>query len=186
MRMIMLARNVRAFLLTLALSLEYSGDAMQDFFNSSLGMNLSVPQVVREVIRFMKEDETRAYKVIIGTDSERLPENKADFVTAIVVHRIGNGGRYFWKRVEHASIHTLRNRIIKEALMSLDIAKEVLMELKAASAPEFGFEIHVDVGEHGPTKVMIQEVVGMVRAHNFEAKTKPESYAASNVADRHV
>jgi len=33
---------------------------------------------------------------------------------------------------------------------------------------------------------MIQEVVGMIRANNFEARTKPESYAASNVADRHV
>ncbi|MEK7506005.1 MAG: ribonuclease H-like YkuK family protein, partial [Patescibacteria group bacterium] len=33
---------------------------------------------------------------------------------------------------------------------------------------------------------LIQEVVGMVRANNFEAKTKPDSYAASKVADRHV
>jgi predicted RNase H-related nuclease YkuK (DUF458 family) len=33
---------------------------------------------------------------------------------------------------------------------------------------------------------MIQEVVAMIRASNFQAKTKPESYAASNVADRHV
>jgi len=29
-------------------------------------------------------------------------------------------------------------------------------------------------------------VVGMIRANNFEARTKPESYAASNVADRHI
>jgi len=33
---------------------------------------------------------------------------------------------------------------------------------------------------------MMQEVIGMVRAYNFEARTKPESYAASKVADRHV
>ncbi len=123
---------------------------------------------------------------MIGTDSERLSNNRADFVTAVVVHRLGNGGRYFWRRIEHHSIHTLRDRIIKEALISLDLAKEVLEELKKASAPEFDFEIHVDVGEHGPTKPMIQEVVGMIRANNFEAKTKPESYAASSVADRHV
>ncbi|MBI2888326.1 MAG: ribonuclease H-like YkuK family protein [Candidatus Liptonbacteria bacterium] len=159
---------------------------MPEFLNSSLGFKLSVPQVVREIIRFMNEDTRRKYKVTIGTDSERLPENKADFVTALVVHRIGNGGRYFWRRLEYGSIHTLRDRIIKEALISLDIAKDVLGELKQASAPQFSFEIHVDVGENGSTKPMIQEVVGMIRANNFEAKTKPESYAATNVADRHV
>jgi predicted RNase H-related nuclease YkuK (DUF458 family) len=32
----------------------------------------------------------------------------------------------------------------------------------------------------------MQEVLGMVRAYNFEARVKPESYAASSVADRHV
>jgi len=26
----------------------------------------------------------------------------------------------------------------------------------------------------------------MIRAYNFEARTKPESYAATKVADRHV
>ncbi|MBM3256951.1 MAG: hypothetical protein FJY98_01315 [Candidatus Liptonbacteria bacterium] len=159
---------------------------MPEFLNSSLGFKLSIPQVVREIVRFMHEDTRRKYKVIIGTDSERLPGHKADFVNAVVVHRIGNGGRYFWRRLEHGSIHTLRDRIIKEALISLDIAKELLQELKNASAPDFDFEIHVDVGENGPTKPMIQEVVGMIRANNFEAKTKPESYAASSVADRHV
>ncbi|MDP2598474.1 MAG: ribonuclease H-like YkuK family protein, partial [Candidatus Liptonbacteria bacterium] len=76
--------------------------------------------------------------------------------------------------------------IVKEVLISLDIARNTLSELQKFSLPKFDFEIHIDVGENGPTKAMIQEVVGMVRANNFEAKTKPESYAASNIADRHV
>lgn len=159
---------------------------MPEFLNSSFGFKLSIPQVVREIVRFMQEDTRRKYKVVIGTDSARLPENRADFVTALVVHRVGNGGRYFWRRLEHGSIHTLRDRMIKEALISLEVAKELLMELKKATALDFDFEIHVDIGENGPTKPMIQEIVGMIRANNFEAKTKPESYAASSVADRHV
>jgi predicted RNase H-related nuclease YkuK (DUF458 family) len=44
----------------------------------------------------------------------------------------------------------------------------------------------VDIGENGETKSMINEVMGMVRAHNFESRIKPDSYAASKVADRHV
>ncbi len=159
---------------------------MPEFFMSSLGLRLTVAEVVREVINFMRAEPLRHYRVTIGTDSELLSQNRADFVTAIVVHRVGNGGRYFWRRAEISKMHTLRERIIREVLISIDVAHGVLSELKKFTLPEFDFEIHIDVGENGPTKSMIQEVVGIVRANNFEAKTKPESYAASNVADRHI
>lgn len=161
---------------------------MSEFLNSSLGSKLTVRQVAEEITRFIKAEPRRHYKITIGTDSGCLADGRADFVTAVVVHRVGNGGRYFWRRLEAGKFHTLRDRIIKEVLVSLDLGKEILFELKelAAGAPVWDFEIHVDIGENGPTKAMIQEVVGMVRAHNFEAITKPASYAASNVADRHV
>jgi predicted RNase H-related nuclease YkuK (DUF458 family) len=138
------------------------------------------------VTSFILKDPSYRYRLTIGTDSELLNDKNADFVTAIVVHRIGNGGRYFYRRFELGKFHTLRDRIIREALISVDVAKDFLVELKKYPLPDFEFEIHADIGEYGPTKVLIQEVVSMVRANNFEVKTKPESYAASNVADRHV
>ncbi len=156
------------------------------FFSSSLGARLTPGSVVREIAAFINENRSRQYKIMIGTDSQLLNTKNADFVTAIVVHRVGNGGRYFWRRFELGKFHTLRDRMIREVLISIDIAKEILAELKQAPLPEFEFEIHADIGQNGPTKAVIQEIVGMIRAHNFEAKTKPESYAASNVADRHV
>ncbi|MBI4085395.1 MAG: ribonuclease H-like YkuK family protein [Candidatus Liptonbacteria bacterium] len=165
---------------------------MPEFFNSSFGIKLTVHRVAEEIIRFMKEQPKRKYKIMIGTDSERLADGRADFVTAAVVHRVGNGGRYFWRRAQLGKFHTLRDRIIREVLISIDLGKEILTELKRLSdaegreMPEWDFEIHADVGENGPTKAMIQEVVGMIRAHDFEPVTKPVSYAASNVADRHV
>jgi len=192
----------------------------QALFNSSYGLKLSIPQVVSEVVGFMKLDTKRRYKITIGSDSEqvgredvgsrdhkgqtlqnfsskkvaggnltgkpRSSRGQADFVTAIVVHRVGNGGRYFWRRLEFGTFHTLRDRIIKEVMLSLEIAQEVLAELKRMKNISFDFEVHADVGENGETKAMIQEVVGMIRAYNFEPKTKPGSYAATNVADRHV
>ncbi|MEK7520791.1 MAG: ribonuclease H-like YkuK family protein [Patescibacteria group bacterium] len=158
----------------------------ETFFSSSLGMRLGVAQVVREILAFMKDDERRRYKIIIGTDSAKDGLHGADFVTAIVVRRVGNGGRYFWRRVELDKIYTMRDRIIREVLISLDVARELLTCLEKNRLPEFDFEIHADVGENGATKVMIQEITGMIRANNFEVKTKPESYAASSVADRHV
>jgi predicted RNase H-related nuclease YkuK (DUF458 family) len=161
-------------------------ETVPDFFSSSLGIRLTAPEVVKEIVSFMKAEPARRYKVTIGTDSEVGSDKYADFVTAIVVHRVGNGGRYFWRRFELGKFHTLRDRMIREALVSLDVAKEVLSELKNSPLPEFDFEIHADIGPNGPTNAVIPEIVGMIRANNFEVKTKPESYAASNVADRHV
>lgn len=156
-------------------------------FNSSFGLKLSSEQIVREMINFMKADERRNYKIIIGSDSEKNGGESADFVTAIVIHRVGNGGRYFWRRiVMNRKFHTLRERILEEVLMSLDVAREFLAATQKFEMPKFDFEIHVDVGENGESRVMIQELVAMIRANNFEAKTKPDSYAASKVADRHV
>ena len=80
----------------------------------------------------------------------------------------------------------MRDRIIREVLISLEVSKELLTYLKDSNVKNFDFEIHVDIGEKGETRSMIQELVGMIRANNFEAKTKPDSYAASKVADRHV
>ncbi len=160
---------------------------MDLLFNSSFGLKLTTTQVVAEILRFMAADPKRKYKVVIGTDSEWLQNKNADFVTAIVVHRIGNGGRYFWRRLQSGKFHTLRDRIIKEVMFSLETAHLVLKELKKDSTGDnWSFEIHADIGEKGKTSVLIQEVVGIIRANNFEVRTKPESYAASKVADRHV
>lgn len=156
------------------------------YFMSSFGLKLNVWQVVQEIIRFIKDAPKYQYKVIIGSDSEQLADKNADFVTAVVVHRVGNGGRYFWRRVQIGKFYTLRDRVIQEVVLSLEIAKEVLLELKKFDVSNWTFEIHADIGENGNSRVLIQEVVGMIRANNFEAKTKPESYAATKVADRHV
>jgi uncharacterized protein len=158
----------------------------EELFSTPYGIRLDIPGVVKEIGQFMKADTQYSYKVIIGSDSLALRDNMADFVTAVVVHRVGNGGRYFFRRLEKGKVHTLRERIINEVLLSLKAAEQILEELKRTGTTNFDFELHVDIGENGETKAMLQEVVGMVRAYNFEAKTKPESFVATKVADRHV
>ncbi len=160
---------------------------MYQLFTSSLGLRVGRDELIRELIGFMRVAPEARYKIVIGSDSLRMQGNNADFVTAVVVHRVGNGGRYFWRRADLGKFYTLRDRIIQEVLLSLDVAKELLENLKKESVGlHWDFEIHADIGEVGATKVLIQEVVGMIRANNFEAKTKPDSYGASKVADRHV
>jgi len=159
---------------------------MPEFLNDSNGAMLTISQVVAEIVAYMRAEPDRRYRVTLGTDSELLADKDADFVTAVVVHRVGNGGRYFWRRFELGKFHTLRDRMIREALISLELARKVLEELRKEPLPAFEFEIHADIGEQGPTRAVIQEIVGMIRAHNFEVRIKPFSYAATNVADRHV
>lgn len=157
-----------------------------NLFNSSFGVKINVVQVIEIINEFIKAKPHHRYKLTVGTDSERRLNNSADFVTAIVIHRVGNGGRYFWRHEKLDKIHNLRNRMYQEVLLSLETGKELIKILKESENPHLDFEIHIDVGENGETKSMIQELVGMVRANNFEARTKPDSYAASKVADRHT
>ena len=44
---------------------------------------------------------------------------------------------------------------------------------------------HLDVGDKGETREIIRELVGMVTGSGYAARTKPDSFGASKVADRH-
>ena len=60
-------------------------------------------------------------------------------------------------------------------------------EIKKLNNPSLKYQlryIHADVGENGKTRDMIKEVTGLIKGNGFEPKIKPESFAASSVADR--
>src|SRR5579864_750146 len=146
---------------------------------------VTLEELIAQIKCFLEDDPKATYSLVIGTDSHEKSgekENKKtiNLVTAIVVHRKGFGGRYFWKRKNEYNIHTLRDKIYAETLESLDFARIFVPLLKKqlnGTLPDYDLEIHVDVGEHGDTRHMIKEVVGMVTGNGFVAKTKPYSYA---------
>lgn len=163
------------------------------YFQSPTEGVISFTQVIESIKKFLEKEETGQFKLTIGSDSEsKLSGGRnglLEVTTAIVIHRKGYGGRYFWKREKMENIKTLRDKIYQEVLLSLETAKFLVPELKASlngKSSNYDLEIHIDVGEQGETRDMIREVVGMVSGNGFVAKTKPESYAASNVADKHV
>ncbi len=160
-----------------------------DFFHSPTKGRLQLTRVTKEIASFISQDDQSKYRLVVGTDSNG--DKRADFVTAVIVYRIGHGGRYFWKRTNgHRIYHTLRDRIYQEVALSLQVAQDMLKQLKTSltksDLPNYDFQIHIDVGQNGPTREMIKEVVGMVRGNGFKAKIKPESYAASHVADKYI
>jgi predicted RNase H-related nuclease YkuK (DUF458 family) len=159
------------------------------FISPSQG-KLTLSKLVNEISRFMKEEPDGAYRLIIGSDSQiKREEGKkvCDFVTAIVVHREGMGARYFWNREKAMRAPTLREKIYTETMRSLDTAQTLLPLFGQVVSPtKYELEIHIDVGQVGETREMIREVVGMVTGSGFTAKTKPNSWAASTVADKHT
>lgn len=159
------------------------------FFSPTKGqMDLGV--VVSEIADFIDDEPSSFYRLVIGTDSQTKKSNgtsEIDFVTAIVIHRIGHGGRYFWHKEKQSKVYSLRDKIYTETLLSLDLAGRFVPELRKVISPaKYDLEIHIDVGPVGPTREMIREVVGMVNGSGFTARTKPESYGAFVVADRHT
>lgn len=148
---------------------------------------MSFSEVIDEIVEMMQSDQRSEYEIVVGTDSHAPSGNhEIDFVSAIVIHRVGKGGRYFWKRVTEDGIYTLRDKIYKEAFLSFELAKEFMKKLEEETLLDYNLEIHVDVGQHGKTKEIIDEVVGMIIGSGFEVRTKPHSYGASTVADKHT
>ncbi len=151
---------------------------------------LTLSNLVTEIATFMKEEPTSSYRLVIGSDSQikRDQGHKVcDFVTAIVVHREGMGARYFWNREKAHRAPTLREKIYTETMRSLDTAQTLLpLFTEKVSPSKYELEIHIDVGQVGETREMIREVVGMVTGSGFTARTKPNSWAASTVADKHT
>ncbi len=169
---------------------ETSGNSI--FHNTTQG-ELGLKDVMQEIKIFLEEFPNAEYSLVIGTDShEKIEGEKSGsltLVTAVVVHRKGFGGRYFWQKNIKPLTRTLREKIYTETLTSLSFATGFVPELKKllnGKAPKYNLEIHVDVGEHGQTREMIKEVVGMVTGNGFVAKTKPNSFGASYVADKHT
>ncbi|MBI2640269.1 MAG: hypothetical protein HYW91_00040 [Candidatus Sungbacteria bacterium] len=156
------------------------------FYSQSLG-KISVEKVMEEIAAFVKKEPKRFYKIIIGTDSEA--SSPVSLVTAVTIWRVGNGAIHFWTKSEERKFATLRDRIWQEAISSITLAQEMRSRLQQTLGDEFfwdGNEVHVDIGENGPTKELIDSVVGMIRGYNFQPVIKPASFGASIVADRHT
>lgn len=160
-----------------------------NFYSPSKGV-LSVSETISEISDFVKKDPASFYCLVIGTDSQTRRINgksEINFVSAVVVHRKGHGARYFWKKEKKFRVPVLREKIYTETLMSLELAENIVPLLREAISPaKYDLEIHIDVGSLGPTREMIREVVGMVNGNGYVAKTKPEAWGASSVADKHT
>jgi len=156
-------------------------------FKSESKGTLEFDDMVQEIGFFVKREPKRFYKIIVGTDSHAL--SPVGLVTAVTVWRVGDSAVHFWTKSEDRKFATLRDRIWQEAIQSITLAQELRARLTELLGDEFfwdGNEVHVDIGENGPTKDLIDSVVGMIKGYNFHPVIKPAAFGASTVADRHT
>jgi len=144
---------------------------------------VSFEEMFRSIVAFVEEEPEHQYHLIVGTDS--LVGDQTCFVTAVLIHRIGHGARYFYRKQYNRKITSLRQRILYEAALSLEVASKLSGALARNGHAQLPIEIHLDVGDRGETKSIIREVVGMVTGSGYAARTKPDAYAATKVADKH-
>jgi predicted RNase H-related nuclease YkuK (DUF458 family) len=162
-----------------------------NFFNPTIG-DLKFNEVIGEIISYILEKPEMFYDVIVGCDSSSSED--PNFPVAVVVLRVGEGGRFFLKKVyyQNRKFYNFKQRILEEVLLSCEFALYLREKLDNAvkslsSLPKYQFRyIHADVGEKGATRDMIREVTGLIKGNGFEPRIKPFSFAASAVADRYT
>jgi len=159
------------------------------FFNPTKG-DVRTERVADELIKYISERPEKFYDIIVGCDSSS--EEEPNFPLAVVVLRVGEGGRFFLKKIAYKGrkFYNYKQRILEEVFLSCQMALYLKENFeKKIENKNFHYQfryIHADVGENGKTKDMIKEVTGLIKGNGFEPKIKPESFAASSVADRYA
>jgi predicted RNase H-related nuclease YkuK (DUF458 family) len=121
--------------------------------------------------------------VYVGTDSQQHGLY-TEFVTVIVVHEKMKGARVFYTQEKVPRIKSLRERLLKEVWMSVQLA----MEISPMLSEESELQVHCDINTNTKFKssAYVKEVVSMVVSQGFECKLKPEAWAAGHAADHVV
>ncbi len=143
---------------------------------------ITFEEMFKIIKAFIKERPDMEYHISIGTDSQNHDLTKT--IRVVAVHRVGNGGIFFYEEKKIKKITNLHQKLLYETNASLSLAARLAEKFKNEN---FNYEIsiHVDAGSNGPSKKMIPEISAWVRACGFDCKTKPESYTASSIANKY-
>jgi predicted RNase H-related nuclease YkuK (DUF458 family) len=120
-------------------------------------------------------------RVCVGTDSQQYARH-SEFASVVVIYKVGQGGSMLMRRFRETRSMTLRERLMHEVALSIDIAWQLLEPLQKLGAT---VEVHADINEDPrfPSHVAYQEARGYVRGMGLTFKAKPEAFASSCCAD---
>jgi uncharacterized protein len=155
-------------------------------FQSPSRGRMTLEEVAEDLMASVIQYPSDSFRLIVGTDSQpKMQSRTVTFVTAIILHHVGKGARYYVHKENQHHMYSLRQRMFTEASYSLQVGSE-LTEMLHALHSDWRPEVHLDIGERGATKQLIRELVAWITASGYEARIKPDSFGASKVADRYT
>ena len=147
----------------------FNGDSVRDLSNT--------------ILTDITTTDTDDLEFYIGGDSQ-ASLNNVKFTVAIIMIKKGKGGRGYYKSVTPLeTTMTLQQRLFMETFKAVKVALWLNPLLES-----IGYkvnEIHTDLNPNPnyASYEMVQTCLGYIRGMGFEGKTKPDSWAASSVAD---
>lgn len=149
------------------------------------GTTIEQPIVQAVEATLIREQEAGSkLKVCIGTDSE-VRQDGIEFATVIVFVREKKGGFMFIRNQHKPKNMSLKERMITEVSMSVEVAY-VLCDLLDLYHVEL--EVHADINTdpHFKSNEALKEAMGYILGMGFVFKAKPEAFASSYCADKMV
>ena len=120
--------------------------------------------------------------VMVGTDSQ-LVGGSWNIATAICLYTPGKGGRVFYKREkkERSTYQNLDGRLLDEVYRSVTAADEI-----KNLCPNAKINIHADIASDPgcSSNKAAKSALSFISGMGFSAIIKPDSWAASSVADK--
>jgi len=127
---------------------------------------------IEDIRAFVREAAKEEQPVHVGTDSRQAGRH-TQFVTVVAILTPGKGGRAAYARAAVPRIASLRERLLREVWLSVELG----LELSGVVPGEL--TVHIDanpVVTHRSNRY-VQELVGLVVSQGFRAAIKPESWA---------
>ena len=125
-------------------------------------------------------------KVFVGCDSNAVGDNCTYAHTICLYNEeVRRGGRYYVKtqKVKMRFSTPPQVRIMQEAQYAVEIALEL-----AQIFPSETIEVHLDVNTRkgNLSQTLADQLSGYAKAAGFSCKLKPDSWAATGIADGHT
>lgn len=123
-------------------------------------------------------------KICIGTDSQVKGE-VIEFATVIVFVREKRGGFMFIRMDKKRQKMGIKERMIAEVAMSIEIAYKLCQLLERYHV---NLEVHADINTNPSFKsnTALSEAMGYILSMGFVFKAKPDAFASSYCANKMV
>lgn len=155
---------------------------IDDGWYSGSGQRVSRAQLVDDIENHILEGG----KIFVGADSNVLGDN-CTYAQSICLYNeeIRRGGRYYVKthKVKMKFSTPPQVRIMQEAQEAIEIALEL-----AQIFPTENIEVHLDVNTRkgNLSQTLADQLSGYAKSAGFACKLKPDSWAATGIADGHT